>query len=70
MAGPELAQALVEARRDGDFARLAILGLGNVDNEPLAVDVLGLDVKRFGKTQAALVDDGAVGAVTSVAEGP
>ncbi len=30
--------------------------------------MLGLDVERFGKTQTALVDDGEVGAVTTVAE--
>ena len=40
-----------------------------MDDQPLAVDVPGLDVKRFVEAQAALVDDGAVGAVAAVAEG-
>lgn len=69
MAGVELAQAGKELGGDGNFARLAVFGLGNVDDEALAVDVFGLDGERFVEAQAALIDDGAKGTVTTVAEG-
>lgn len=69
MAGVELAQATEQLGRDGDFARLAVFGFGNVDDEALAVDVTGFDGEGFAQTQSALIDDGAEGAVASVAEG-
>ena len=53
MAGIELAQASEELGGDGNFVGFAILGVGNVDDEALAVDVAGLDGEGFAQTQAA-----------------
>jgi hypothetical protein len=67
--GPEAAQADEELRADRDFAGLAALGVGDAQNEACAVDVFGADVEGFAQAQAALIDEGEVGAVTTVAEG-
>ena len=69
MAGVELAQASEQLGGDGNFARFAVFGFGNVDDEALAVDVTGLDGERFAQAQSALIDDGAEGPVATVAEG-
>jgi hypothetical protein len=69
MPGPEAAEADEEFGADGDFARLAALGVGDAEDEALAVDVLGADVKGFVQAQAALIDEGEVGAVATVAKG-
>lgn len=69
MAGVELAQATEQLGGDGNFAGFAVFGLGNVDDEALAVDVAGLDGEGFAQAQSALIDDGAEGSVASVAEG-
>lgn len=69
VAGVELAQTGEKPGSDGNFARLAILALGNVNDEPLAVDVAGLDGEGLAEAQSALIDDGAEGAVAPVAEG-
>lgn len=47
-----------------------VFGLGNVDDEALAIDVARLDGEGFAQPQAALIDDGEKGAVTTVVEGP
>lgn len=67
--GPEAAQADEELGADRDFAGLAALGVGDAQDEACAVDVLGADMKGFAQAQAALIDEGEVGAVTTVAEG-
>lgn len=70
VARVELAQAGEEFGGDGNFARLVVFGLGNVDDEPLAVDVAGFDGKCLADAQPALIDDGAECAVATVAKGP
>lgn len=67
--GPEFPQTHEHAWGDGDFARLAHFGLGDVDGEPLAVDVFGLDVDGFVQPKSALIDERAVGAIAGVAKG-
>ena len=67
--GPEAAQADEELGADRDFAGLAALGVVDAQDEACAVDVLGADVEGFAQAQAALIDEGEVGAVTTVAEG-
>jgi hypothetical protein len=67
--GPEAAQAGKQLGTDRNFARLAALGVGDAQDEARAVDVLGTDVEGLAQTQAALIDEGEVGAVTAVAEG-
>jgi hypothetical protein len=42
---------------------------GNADDEALAVDVPGPDAEGLAQTEPALVDEGEVGAVATVAEG-
>lgn len=69
VAGVELAQAAEELGGDGHFAGFAVFGLWNVDDEALAVDVAGFDGEGLAQAQATLIDDGAEGAVASVAEG-
>lgn len=64
----ELAQATEKLRSDRNFTSFTGFGLGNVDDETLAVDVARLDGEGFAEAQSALIDDGAVGAVTPVAE--
>jgi hypothetical protein len=68
--GPEAAQADEQLGADRDFAGLAALGVGDAQNEAFAVDVFGADVEGFAEAQAALIDEGEVGAVTAVAKGP
>ena len=68
VAGVEPAQAGEEFGSDGNFARLAVFGLGNEDDETLAVDVAGFDGECLAQAQSALIDDGAVGTVASVAK--
>lgn len=70
VAGIELAQAGEEFGSDGNFAGLVVLGLGNVDDEALAVDVLGLDGKSLTDAQAALIQDGEERPIAPVAESP
>jgi hypothetical protein len=67
--GPEDAQAGEQLGADRNFAGLAALGVGDAQDEALAVDVLGADVEGFAQTQAALIDEGEVGAVAAVAKG-
>lgn len=69
VAGVELAQAGEELGGDGNFAGFAVFGVGDVDDEALAVDVAGLDGEGFTQAQSALIDDGKEGAVAAVAEG-
>ena len=69
MAGVELAQAAKKLGGDGNLARLAVFGLGNVDDEALAVNVTRLDGECFVEAQSALIDYGAKGTVAPVAEG-
>ena len=69
MIGVEFAQAGEELGGDGNFAGFAVFGVGDVDDEALGVDVAGLDGEGFAEAQSALIDDGAEGAVASVAEG-
>ena len=69
MIAVELAQAGEELGGDGHFAGFAVFGVGDVDDEALAVDVPGLDGEGFAQAQSALIDDGKEGAVASVAEG-
>jgi hypothetical protein len=44
-------------------------GVEDAQDVALAVDVLGADVERLAHAQAALVNEGEVGAVAAVAEG-
>jgi hypothetical protein len=67
--GPEAAQADEEFGTDGDFTGLAALGVGDAQDEALAVDVLGADVEGFVQAQAALIDEGEVGAVAAIGKG-
>jgi len=67
--GPEAAQADEQFGADRDFAGLAALGVGDAQDEARAVDVFGADVKGLAEPQAALIDEGEVGAVTAVAKG-
>jgi hypothetical protein len=67
--GPEAAQADEQFGADRDFAGLAALAVDDTQDEACAVDVLGADLKGFAQAQAALIDEGEVGAVTAVAEG-
>ena len=46
-----------------------VFGFGNEDDESLAVDVAGFDGKGLADAQPALIDNGAEGAVSGVAEG-
>jgi hypothetical protein len=64
-----VAEADEEFGADRDFTRLAALGVGDAQDEALAVDVLGADVEGFVQAQAALIDEGKVGAVATVAKG-
>lgn len=67
--GPEAAEADEEFGADRDFAGLAALGVGDAQDEALAVDVLGADVEGFVQAQAALIDEGEVGAVAAISKG-
>ena len=67
--GPEDAQTGKQLGADRNFARLAALGVGDAQDQARAVDVLGPDMQRLAQAQAALIDEGEVGAVTAVAEG-
>lgn len=51
---------------NGNFVFLLVFGCGNEDDEALAVDAAGVDGNRLTQTQAALINDGAAGAVTDV----
>jgi hypothetical protein len=44
-------------------------GVGDAQDEALAVDILRADVEGLAEAQAALIDEGEVGAVTAVTEG-
>lgn len=68
--GIELAQAGKEFGRDGNFAGLVVFGFGNVNDEALAIDVLGLDGKSLADAQTALIQDGEESPVAPVAESP
>lgn len=70
VAGIELAKAGEEFGRDGNLAGLVVLGLGNVDDEALAVDILGLDGKSLTDAQAALIQDREERPIAPVAESP
>lgn len=61
MVGPVFAQSLEHPRGDGHFTGLVDLGLADVDDEPLAFDVLGPDADGFIQAQSTLIDEGAVG---------
>ena len=69
VALPEHAQALEQFGRDRDFSLPAALALDNADDQSLTIDVFGFDGEGFAHAQAALIDDGEVGAVATVAEG-
>jgi hypothetical protein len=66
---PESAESLIELRGNRDLAGLASFTIDNANDEALAVDVLGFDANRFAQTETALIDDGEVGAVSTVPEG-
>lgn len=70
MPGIELAQAGEEFGCDGNFAGLVVFGFGNVNDEALAIDVLGLDGKSLADAQAALIQDGEEGTVAAIVECP
>ena len=67
--GPEAAQADEQLGAEGNFTGLAAFGVGDAQDEARAVDVFGADVEGLAQAQAALIDEGEVGAVTAVAEG-
>ena len=67
--GPEYPQTREQLGADGNFAGLAALGVGDAQDEARAIDVFRADVERFAEAQAALIDEGEVGAVTAVAKG-
>ena len=67
--GPEDAQPGEQFGADGNFPRLAALGVEDAQDEALAVDVFGADMQGLAEAQAALIDEGEVGAVAAVAEG-
>lgn len=67
--GPEDPQAREQLGADGNFAGLAALGVGDAQDEALAVDVFGADVEGLAQTQATVIDEGEVGAVAAVTEG-
>ena len=69
MPSPEAAQADEQLGADGDFTGLAALGVGDAQDEALAVDVFRTDVERLAQAQATLIDEGEVGAVAAVTEG-
>ena|GEM_PF-3593333 len=69
MPGPEAAQADEELGADRDLTWLAALGVGDAQDEAFAVDVFRADMKGFAQAQAALIDEGEVGAVAAVAKG-
>jgi len=69
MKGPEFAQTPEHLRRDGHLACLVDFGLGDVNDEPLAFDVLGFDVDGLAQSQSTLIDERAIGTVASIAEG-
>ena len=56
MVGVEFAQAGKELGGDGYFTGFAVFGLGNVDDEALAVDLTGLDGECFVEAQSGLID--------------
>jgi hypothetical protein len=64
-----VAEADEEFGADRDFTRLAALGVVDAQDEAFAVDVLGADVEGFVEAQVALIDEGEVGAVATVAKG-
>lgn len=65
---PENAEPLIQLRSDGNLAGLAPLAVDDANDEALAVDVFGLDANRFTEAEAALINHGEVGAVTTVPE--
>lgn len=69
VSAPERAEALVQLRRDRHLASLAALAFGNADDKALTVDVFGFDVNGLAQTEAALIDNGEVGAVAAVSKG-
>lgn len=66
---PESAQSGEERGGDGDFAGLAAFAVADADDEALSVDVFGFERESFAEAQAGVVDEGEVGAVSSVAKG-
>lgn len=66
--GPEDPQAREQLGADGNFAGLAALGVGDAQDEARAVDVFRADVEGLAQAQAALIDEGEIGAVAAVAE--
>jgi hypothetical protein len=67
--GPEAAQTLMELRGDGDIPILVALPFNDPNDEPIPINILGLDVEGLAQTQTALVDDGKVSPVSAIAEG-
>jgi hypothetical protein len=70
VTGIELTQTGEEFGCDGNFAGLVVFGFGNVNDESLAIDVLGFDGKSLADAQAALIQDSEKGTVASIAECP
>lgn len=69
MVFPEGTKSIDERGGDGDFARLATFAVADVEDEAFAVDVFGVKGEGFAEAQSSLVDEGEVGAVTTVAKG-
>ena len=66
---PECTEACDECRGDGNFAGLAAFGVGDAQNVAFGIDVFGANMEGLAHAQAAVVDEGEVGAVASAAEG-
>lgn len=69
MGLPEGAEAGEEFRGDGDFAGFATFAMTDAQDETLAVDVFRFDLEGFTHAKAALIEEGEVGAVASIAKG-
>jgi hypothetical protein len=69
MPTPKHSKPGEQLRRDGNLAGLAAFGVADTQDEAFAVDIFGADVQRLAHAQAAMIDEGEVGAVASVSEG-
>lgn len=67
---PEDAEPLIQLRGDGNLAGLASFAIDDANDKALAVNVLGFDANRFAQAEPALINNGEVGAVATVPEGP
>lgn len=70
MPTPEGAQPVDECGADGNFARFAPFGVVDAQNVAAAIDVFGADVQCLAHAHSAVINEGEVGFVAVVAEGP